>query len=357
MSCAEPAYFETTHIEKSRFSTSRELTEQAIHCLELVSELVDAGLDFQFKGGNSLLLLLDPPARFSIDVDIATDENRFSIEQCLDRLIARHQRFVRWEPRRHTTKPWLPIASYYLYFRSVTAAPGEGSIMLDVQLRRSPYATRRVPVACGALYRCNTLVEAPLAASLIADKLLTIGPRTLGIPFGKGKEAQRLKHVFDIARLSETGPGLGAMRDAFHGCLEHENQLQERAQSPEAVMRDTLRYCGATVECGEQPQPGPSHEPALRENSAGLEAFSRHLFAAGYAWRHLRRDCARAAVCIAAVVDGSVREHDFREALELASCAHCDDPARIERAVAAAWQSITHWIGENPLIEPAGGAA
>ena len=46
------------------------LIEKMIMALTLVEELKLNGLDFIFKGGTSLLLLLGTPQRFSIDIDI-----------------------------------------------------------------------------------------------------------------------------------------------------------------------------------------------------------------------------------------------------------------------------------------------
>jgi predicted nucleotidyltransferase component of viral defense system len=52
------------------------IIEKAIYALSLVEQLSFANLDFVFKGGTSLFLLLPMPRRFSIDVDIVTMEKR-----------------------------------------------------------------------------------------------------------------------------------------------------------------------------------------------------------------------------------------------------------------------------------------
>ena len=46
------------------------LIEKMIMALTLVENLQLSGLDFIFKGGTSLILLLGKPGRFSIDIDI-----------------------------------------------------------------------------------------------------------------------------------------------------------------------------------------------------------------------------------------------------------------------------------------------
>jgi hypothetical protein len=303
-------FFNREHIETYRFNSSAALAEEAVHCLELVAELVDAGLPFQFKGGNSLLLILPEPKRFSIDVDIATDASREQIEHCLDAMVSRFRVFKRWEKRQHKTKPWLPIASYYLYFDSVIKDGAETSIMLDAQLRRSPYKTGKKKIACGKLYENETLVELPLPSSIIGDKLLTLGPNTLGIPVGKGKEAQRLKHVFDVSRLLATRPLLSEVRESFSACLRHENEIQERGRSADEIIEDTLAFCRSVALYADIP---PDHDlsPILSENVRGLPAFAGHLFDAGYSWKNLQRDMARVALCVEAIRNTTISDRQF----------------------------------------------
>jgi len=298
------------HIEKFRFNAPAALAEEAVHCLELVAELVDAGLLFQFKGGNSLLLILPEPKRFSIDVDIATDAPREQIEQCLDAIVSRSRVFKRWEKRQHKTKPWLPIASWYLYFDSVIKDGTETSIMLDAQLRRSPYRTGKKKIACGKLYESATLVELPLPSSIIGDKLLTLGPNTLGIPVGKGKEAQRLKHVFDVSRLLATRPLLSEIHESFLACLRHENEIQERGRSTDEIINDTMSFCRSAAPYAEMP-PDQGLSPVMSENVRGLPVFAGHLFDAGYSWKHLKRDMARVALCVEAIQNATISDQQF----------------------------------------------
>lgn len=307
-------FFTREHIERNRFSASAGLAEEAVHCLELVVELVEAGLSFQFKGGNSLLLILPEPQRFSIDVDIATDAPREEIERRLDDIVTRFRIFTRWAKRQHTTKPWLPITSYYLYFDSAIKEGAETAIMFDVQLRRSPYKTERKPVACGTLYTSSTCAEVPLPSSIIGDKLLTLGPNSLGIPVRKGKEAQRLKHIFDISRLLETRPRLSEIRGSFLACLKHENEIQDRGKSVDEIIDDTLAFCSSLVPFKELP-PDKDLTTITSENVRGLPVFAGHLFKKGYSWIDLKRDIGRVAACMAAIKESEISDSDFLLAL------------------------------------------
>ena len=59
------------HIEAIRESKSvdRAILERSIYALGLLEALARVGLPFIFKGGTSLLLLLDSPMRLSTDID------------------------------------------------------------------------------------------------------------------------------------------------------------------------------------------------------------------------------------------------------------------------------------------------
>ena len=320
MPVADKSFFTKAHIESHRFNASSVLAEQAIHCLELVAELATLGLSFQFKGGNSLLLILGEPKRFSIDVDVASDWPREDIETELDRAVSHYGVFTKWERRQHKTKPWLPMTSYYLYYNSVIEPRPDTNIMFDVQMRRSAYRTELKPVSCGDLYQSGAMAALPLPSSIISDKLLTLGPNTLGIPVGRGKGAQRLKHVYDLSRLSATMPDIELIRESFEQCLQQENELQGSNYTVMEIVKDTLQFLFTTALCDVPPE--SAENPALEESVSGIGPFAGHLFEADYGWQSLRRDMARAAACITAAGNRNVTDrafHSFLKATEVPS--------------------------------------
>ncbi len=339
MALGDKHCFAVGQLMASGLAASPQLAEDAVHCLELVAELSQIGLSFQFKGGNSLLLILPAPQRFSIDVDIATDEPKNRIEEGLNQICAEFGVFTSWEPRRHKTKPWLPMSSYYLNYRSALEAETFRSIMLDVQLRRSPYETRMEAVRCGTLYSSDAMVELPLGASIMGDKLLTMGPETLGIPLGKGKEAQRLKHVFDVSTLLADGADLEKVRRSFDGCLVQENEIQNTLISAEAVLSDTLRFCASTLPHASIPEDVVIDSAVLEENVRGLAPFEKHLFRETYSWEMLRYDMARVALLITGVVRKKITSEMLRATL--AENASTENNASLEDL----WAVVAEWSG------------
>ena len=56
--------------KRKKYSKDTTLMESMIYALYLLEQLQLSGLDFIFKGGTSLILLMKEPKRFSVDIDI-----------------------------------------------------------------------------------------------------------------------------------------------------------------------------------------------------------------------------------------------------------------------------------------------
>ena len=289
----EPAYFSREHYEAHAGVAPPYLSELVVHCLELVALLAERRLPFRFKGGNSLLILLEDPQRFSIDVDIVTLEPRDSLTQVVSQVAEASTVFTGWESRAPKTKPWLPLTSFKIYFDSAYRPAEQSFVMLDAVHAPAPYPGVRKPVRCGTLYQTNIEVELPHPSGLIGDKLLAIGPRTLGIPFGKGKEAQRLKHVFDVATLCRCGYDRSVVRRAADGCQRQEEQIQGRTHAWAAISEDTRDFCESALAQPTMPDPSTIDEGdlCLAEIVRGFAQFREHLFRLEYTWELFQEDC------------------------------------------------------------------
>lgn len=301
MILAENTPFSREHFERHKGVAPAHLCELVVHCLELVAQLANAGLAFRFKGGNSLLILLEDPQRFSIDVDIVTLATKEELTALVEGIVERCDVFTRYEVRQHKTKPWLPMISYKLFFRSSYQAEEDAFVMLDAVLEPPPYEGVRKPVRCGALYGSSVEVEVPSVSGLIADKLLCIGPSTMGIPLGKKKEAQRLKHVFDVALLTRHPHDEASVKVSLERCMAQENRIQKSSWSKQDVAADTARFLGEPLRFEHKPDPA-TLEPGsyLDEIVRGFDEFRTYLFRMDYSWPRFQEDCRAAAAIMAA---------------------------------------------------------
>jgi len=290
---ADPHHFTREHLESQRGVASPQLCELVVYSLEVISQLVHAGLEFRFKGGNSQLILLPEPQRFSIDADIVTTIEKQALIDLVQGITESCNVFTACEVRQHKTKPWLPMVSFKLFFESAFPASEPPFVMLDAVLEPPPYPGIRVPVHCGDLYLSPESVEVPTISGLLADKLLCVGPGTLGIPLGKGKEAHRLKHVFDVATLSVLDVDLIQVLEALVPCMDQENALQKSEWTLTQVIADTRDFCSQPLLHAERPDPASLEPGYLEEIARGFPDFTKVLFRSSYTWPTFQDHCQR----------------------------------------------------------------
>ena len=70
-------------LKRENPSADLQLLEKIIGALYLLENLVSEGLKFIFKGGTSLVLLLNDLKRFSVDVDIITRRKQRKSRICI----------------------------------------------------------------------------------------------------------------------------------------------------------------------------------------------------------------------------------------------------------------------------------
>lgn len=73
--------------KKEHKSINATILEKMVHAFSLLEHLKIANLDFVFKGGTSLVLLLEED-NFSIDIDIISSVGREPLEKFLDIVVS-----------------------------------------------------------------------------------------------------------------------------------------------------------------------------------------------------------------------------------------------------------------------------
>jgi hypothetical protein len=220
-----------------------------IHALHLLEKLKANGLDFVFKGGTSLVLLLKEGNRFSIDIDIICNAERKDLEEILNKVIE-SSHFTEWKLDEHRSyQPGVPKAHYKFSFES--KQHGSGTILLDVLIENSIYpALAELPVDTKWIEtETETLVKVPTVDAITGDKLTAFAPNTIGIPYFKGKDKQPFsmeicKQLFDLSKLFEHIEDVKLVAKSFMAFAEQEiNYRHESDLTPEKVLQDIIDTC------------------------------------------------------------------------------------------------------------------
>ena len=166
------------------------LVEKVIRAMLLVEELAKSGLSFIFKGGTSLMLLLDNVRRLSIDVDIL-----------LDVLFESHS------------------------YRGILQRKIESKF-----LNTSPEVV---------------LVSVPSPENLLGDKLTAFAPGTTGVPYfksGKSMSMEIMKQLYDIGTLFDVSTDLETIRSTFYKTAETEIGYRGlKGTTPADVLEDAYQ--------------------------------------------------------------------------------------------------------------------
>lgn len=237
------ANFSMEHIQELRRATKCDpgLLERTLYAFGLLEALSRVGLSFTFKGGTSLMLLLEHPMRLSTDVDIVVKPQEdidyfiqeagkiFPFISCIEQPRRGHNNIV----KRHFR---------FQYDSPVAQRPFH--ILLDVVFEENHYARLvEKPIQNEFLLldgETDQIVRMPDANCMLGDKMTAFAPHTTGISFGVNKEMEILKQMFDIATLLEVMDDFSTVRETYHKVVETEIGYRGIDVTAEDCLRDTL---------------------------------------------------------------------------------------------------------------------
>jgi len=264
------------------------ILEKMIYALHLTEQLKVSGLNFVFKGGTSLVLLLEEGNRFSIDIDIICKASREDLENILNKVIESSQ-FTEWKLDIHRSyQPGVPKAHYKFLFD--TKNQGSGSILLDVLIEDSIYPELIVRPVAAKWIETNeeTMVTVPSIDSITGDKLTAFAPNTIGIPYFKGKDQQPFsmeicKQLFDLSKVFEHIENIEIVASSFMAFAEKEIEYRQNdnpyiEMTPEKVLQDTIDTCAILA----KRELGTEDEKAkFKELQNGIIAFGTGFLMSG----------------------------------------------------------------------------
>jgi len=192
-------------IKKRKVSADPLLVEKNIHALHLLEKLIEKELDFVFKGGTALILLLEEPIRFSIDIDILMKPSYLSesLNSTLESIVSENGPFNKLEEDERVNKG-IPKKHFKFYYESVVSNKYPQYVLLDILFDNVIYTeTEKIPIKNALINTCAPYVEAlcPTLNSLLGEKMTAFAPNTTGIPYASGKHTEIIKQMFDVSRM------------------------------------------------------------------------------------------------------------------------------------------------------------
>ena len=257
---------------KERTGADPSILERTVFAFGLLEAIRKVGMPFIFKGGTSLLLLLEEPRRLSTDIDIIVEPGTdvddlitqagaifpfLSVEENVrkdvSRIEKRHFRFHFLSPRTN----------------------GEINILLDIVFENNPYSkvverpiNNRLLLSQGE----DLSVIVPDKNCILADKLTAFAPHTTGIPFGKDKELEIIKQMFDCWTLLSEMDDFASVSSTYYRVVSTELGYKGLDKSPSDVLIDTIDSCLCII------GRGGIRPDDYRGFSEGINAIQGHIF-------------------------------------------------------------------------------
>lgn len=248
------------------------ILERSIYAFGLLEALCRVNMPFIFKGGTSLMLLLDQPRRLSTDIDIivapGTDVDHYLEEA------GKIFPFEKVEQQIRKGKNNIEKRHYKYYYDSPVKGQTPFFIFLDILFEENHYSkVIRKPIRNELLITEEPYYEVSLPSvdCILGDKLTAFAPHTTGIPFGVDKELEIIKQMYDIASLTDVTEHFEDVCQSYMGTVSSEIRYRGIDALAEDVLRDTLEASACIASRG---QYGDDYNQYLQ----GIKSLVTHVY-------------------------------------------------------------------------------
>ncbi|MDR3626419.1 MAG: nucleotidyl transferase AbiEii/AbiGii toxin family protein [Ignavibacteriaceae bacterium] len=233
-------------VAKENRNADKILVEKVIRALLLVEGLAKQKLQFVFKGGTSLMLLMSSTKRLSIDIILPDSPS--NLEKNLDKA-ALEQGFIRKELNQRITQTNIKKEHYKFFYTPIhKSTASEESILLDILYEKVnynnviqiPIQSSFVPVSSEPVN-----VSVPSLEDILGDKLTSFAPNTTGIPYFKSQDSMSMeiiKQLYDIGNLLDVVNDMRIIKATFSNFAKAELAYRKQTTLNENdVLEDTYQ--------------------------------------------------------------------------------------------------------------------
>ena len=315
---------EWLNTKQAEYKKDPSLIESMIHALYLLEQLKQTGLEFIFKGGTSLILLLERPARFSVDIDIIVNPKiqREELESYLNKIVG--DIFIKLElDERRSFRGKVPKVHYKFIYKSNLVSKNQGGqivqnpereILLDVLFAENPYPVLKEKPIDTEWIKQNgepLTVLVPCENSIAGDKLTAYAPTTIGVPYKVEKEKEIIKQLFDIGTLFEALSDIDVFRKSFHATATGEISYRpEKELTIEIVLQDIIDT-GIIIAKRDTQEEGDAEK--FEELKKGINQFGHFVYVGNFRIEEAQLAAAKAAYLAAHTLvkaEGELKKFD-----------------------------------------------
>ncbi len=293
--------FTIDHIRKLRDKYHKDvaLIERTVYAFGLLEALVKSGLKFIFKGGTSLLLLLDSPMRLSTDIDIIVSPDT-QIEEYIEKVKTIFP-FISAEESIRTQKATIRKRHFKFNYTSPVNNDQPLYILLDVLYGENFYRKtigKEIKNDLVITEGENLTVILPTVDCILGDKLTAFAPRTTGVAFGD-KNMEIMKQFYDISNLIHASSDFDDVRDTYWRISNAEIAYRRAKITPEDALNDSI---ASAICIGSRGKYRPDDFDNFKD---GTRKVVTHVFSSGFSMESASRLAPEIIYMLACLLTGA----------------------------------------------------
>ena len=332
----------------------KNIIEKVIHAFSLLDMLASSGCQFCFKGGSSLMLLLNEKRhRLSIDIDVICPPGT-NIEEYLQAY--KDYGFVDYKPVARMQRGTNIPKTHSKFFYQVAYMDGidrKENILLDVLNEDCHYRDiLTLPIENRLIKSIGepNVVKVPSVGDILGDKLTAYAPNTTGIPYVKnGVDASMeiIKQLYDIARLFEKSETLETTASSFADIAKVELSYRGLVEDKNIILDDVRQTSLCLATRGVE---GNGQFDALQR---GVQRMKSFVFDGGYFIDDAIRDAACAAYIATLLEAGNtaIEKYDGNPASISAMKIAPTLPSRLNKLKRISPEAYFYWAKTSYLLE------
>ena len=243
------------------------LIERALFAFGLLEALASVGLEFTFKGGTSLMLLLPRPMRLSTDIDIVVKPGT-NVDAYIKKAGSIFP-FINCTEQERKKQGELEKRHYKFVYNSPIRKENTLFILLDVLFEENHYEHLIQKEISNDLLITegeNLKVTTPSIDCLLGDKLTAFAPHTTGVPLGTDKDMEIMKQFYDVSILIDEFKDFNCVSNTYYAISKTEIRYRGNDIKPSDALLDTINAAMCIGSRGKvQPEDFPSYLKGSRD--------------------------------------------------------------------------------------------
>lgn len=217
--------------------------EKVLFAYILLENMSQTKQKFIFKGGTSLILLLNQIYRFSTDIDVLMSPSSIhKIDEVVPTFLGKDFYDVQEDVRR----PKGILKKHFKFFYQSIFQGDPSYILLDIVFEENPYRfllKKEIKCSLFPTEEPYTSVDCPNTDEMLGDKLTAFAPTTIGKTYASGLYSEIIKQLHDVSVLYGSMVDISLVKQTYYKTARFELGYRKLNITEESCLHDTLRAC------------------------------------------------------------------------------------------------------------------